>query len=81
MAVANIVHLIAPDVVVLGGGLVEGLPDLICSTVQDEAKKRVMPAFADEFRVVTAGLADDAGAMGAAGWAEHVFAGDLAAAT
>lgn len=73
MAVANIVHLIAPDVIVLGGGLVEGLPELICSTVQDEARKRVMPAFADEFKVVVASLGDDAGAMGAAGWAEHVL--------
>lgn len=81
MAVANIVHLIAPDVVVLGGGLVEGLPELICATVQDEAKKRVMPAFVDEFRVVVASLADDAGAMGAAGWAEHVLADQVAAAT
>jgi glucokinase len=73
MAVANIVHLIAPDVVVLGGGLVEGLPELICQTVQEEAKRRVMPAFVDEFKVVVASLGDDAGAMGAAGWAEHVL--------
>ena len=73
IAVASIVHLLAPDVVVLGGGLVESLPDMICKIVQEEARKRVMPAFTDEFRVVVAALGDDAGVMGAAGWAEHVI--------
>lgn len=73
IAIASIVHLLAPDVVVLGGGLVESLPDMICKIVEAEARKRVMPAFADDFRVVVASLGDDAGVMGAAGWAESVF--------
>jgi glucokinase len=78
IAVASIVHLLAPDVVVLGGGLVESLPDMICPIVADEARRRVMPAFVDDFKVVVASLGDDAGAMGAAGWAEHVLSGDSA---
>ncbi|MCA9054575.1 MAG: ROK family protein [Planctomycetaceae bacterium] len=78
IAVASIVHLLAPDVVVLGGGLVESLPDMICKIVQEDARKRVMPAFADEFKVVVASLGDDAGAMGAAGWAKHVIGEHLA---
>jgi glucokinase len=81
IAVASIVHLIAPDVVVLGGGLVESLPDMIRATVEAEARRRVMPAFTDEFRVVVASLGDDAGALGAAGWAEHVIASQLPAST
>lgn len=78
IAIASLVHLIAPDIVVLGGGLVEGLPDLVCRTAEEEARKRVMPTFVDDFKVVVASLGDDAGAMGAAGWAEHVLSGELA---
>jgi glucokinase len=73
MAVASIIHLMSPDVIVLGGGLVESLPDIIRDVVHDEARRRVMPAYADGFEVVVASLGDNAGAMGAAGWAEHVL--------
>lgn len=73
MAVASFVHLLCPDVIVLGGGLVESMPKMIRDIVQEEAQKRVMPAYRDSFEVVTASLADDAGAMGAAGWAQHVL--------
>jgi glucokinase len=73
MAVASIVHLMSPDVVVLGGGLVESMPSMICAIVADEARKRVMPAYRDVFEVVVASLGDDAGVKGAAGWAEHVL--------
>lgn len=79
IAVASIVHLMSPDVVVLGGGLTESLADLICPIVEDEARKRVMPAYTEEFRVVAASLGDDSGVMGAAGWAEHVLGESVAA--
>ncbi len=73
IALASIVHLMSPDVVVLGGGLVASLPEMICTIVEEEARKRVMPAYRDGFKVVVASLGDDAGAIGAAGWAEHVL--------
>lgn len=73
MAIASLVHLLSPDVFVLGGGLIESLPDMIRSVAHEEARKRVMPAYADDFEVVVASLGDDAGALGAAGWAEHVL--------
>lgn len=69
VAVAGVVHLIAPDVVILGGGLVEAMPDLFVKGVQAAARDRVMPAFRDTFQVVTTRLGDDAVVMGAAAWA------------
>jgi glucokinase len=73
-AVAGVVHLLGPDVVVLGGGLVEAMTDLFVSEVHDTAVQRVMPSFADSFEVVPASLGDDAGVMGCAAWAQHVVA-------
>jgi len=73
-AVAGVVHLLAPDVVVLGGGLVEALPELFVEEVEATAEKRVLESYADSFEVVAAQLADDASVMGAAAWAEHTSA-------
>jgi len=72
-AVTNIVHLLAPDRIVLGGGLVEAMPDLIVGTVKKTAKANVMAAYRDRFDVVAAKLGDDAGAIGAAAWAKNKF--------
>jgi glucokinase len=69
-AVASAVHLLAPDVVVLGGGMVEAMPELFVTEVRDTAKRRVLPTFADTFEVAVAELGDDAGVLGAAAWAE-----------
>ena len=71
-AVAGVVHLLAPDVVVLGGGLVEAMEELFVTEVRDAAKKRVLPSFANLFEVHAAALGDDAGVMGNAAWAQHV---------
>ncbi len=70
-AVASMVNVLAPDVVVLGGGLVEAMTDLFIEEVSGTAKDRVMPALIDTFEVKAAGLGDDAGVMGAAAWAAH----------
>ena len=71
IALANVIHLLAPDVVVLGGGLVQAMPDLFIDEVSQTARDRVMKSFRDTFRVVAAKLADDATVMGAAAWACH----------
>jgi glucokinase len=67
-AIAGVVHLLAPDCIVLGGGLVEAMPRLIVSEVTAAAKKKVLPSFAETFTVVPAELGDDSTAMGAAAW-------------
>jgi len=73
IAVANVVHLLAPDVVVLGGGLVEAMPKLIRDAVRESAREHVLPSFEDMFEVKVAKLGDDAAVMGAAAWAEEVI--------
>ena len=70
-AVAGVVHLLAPDVVVLGGGLVEAMTDLFVKEVRGAAEKRVLPSYVGTFEVVAAELGDDASVLGAAGWAQH----------
>ncbi len=70
LAVVTLVHLLNPDTIVLGGGLVEAMPDLILKTVERTAKKRALPSFVDTFQIIRAKLADDASVMGAAAWAQ-----------
>ena len=76
IAVAGAIHLIAPDVIILGGGLVEAMPDVFVKGVSAAARERVMRAFKDTFSVVTAELGDDAGVLGAAAWARKTLAGE-----
>jgi glucokinase len=71
VAIASAVDLIAPDTVVLGGGMVGAMPDLFLQEVESSARRHVMPAFRDSFDVRLAKLGDEATAMGAAGWAQH----------
>ena len=71
IGVANIVNLMAPDVVVLGGGLVKAMPKLYVSEVIDSANSRVMDSMVGTFKVVAAELGDDAGVLGAGAWAEY----------
>jgi len=71
MAVGNLVTILCPDVIVLGGGLVEALPHLFLEPVATMARSICMPPLADFFKVVVAKLADDASVMGAAAWAEE----------
>ena len=69
-AVGDVVNLLAPDVVVLGGGLVEAMPELLVEEVEAAARERAAPPFAKTFKVVAAKLGDDAVVRGAAAWAE-----------
>ena len=66
VAVAGVVNLLAPDVLVLGGGLVEALPKLYREEVQAAIAENAMPAFAAGVKIATAKLGDDAATLGAA---------------
>lgn len=66
IGVAAGVNMLAPDVVVLGGGMVEALGDMIVKIIEKTARKRVMRCFEKSFKVVPAKLGDDAVAIGAA---------------
>jgi glucokinase len=73
-AVAAVVHLLAPDCLVLGGGLVEAMPRLMVNEVSASARKKLLPSFVDSFEVVPAELGDDSTAMGAAAWVRELGA-------
>ncbi|MCB9951513.1 MAG: ROK family protein [Planctomycetaceae bacterium] len=75
IAIGSVVNLMNPDVVILGGGMVEAMPEIFVDRVARSANKRAMPAFRDKFAVKPAALMDDAGVLGAALWAEHVLGG------
>ena len=75
LGIVTIVHLLAPDLVVLGGGLVEAMPEIFTGTAEKFAKKRVLDSLKDVFRVVPAKLGDDAGVLGAAGLAYQKVVG------
>lgn len=68
-AVGDLVNLLNPDVVVLGGGMVEAMPELFVEEVTDSANAQTMPAFVDSFTVTAAKLGDDACILGTAAWA------------
>jgi glucokinase len=74
IAVVNLVHLLAPDKIVLGGGLVEAMEKLFLGTVIKTARKHVFDAYKNRFEIVAAKLGDDAGVMGAAAWARQELA-------
>jgi glucokinase len=67
-AIANIVLLICPDRIILGGGLVEAMPELFLKEITRVARKSVFECYRDEFEIRCAKLGDDAGAVGCAAW-------------
>jgi len=73
--VATVVHLLAPDRIVLGGGLVEAMPDIYVETVRRSTANRVLAPYKESFEIVPAELEDDAGVMGAAAWARRIIEG------
>ncbi len=76
VGVAAAVNLLDPDIVVLGGGLVEAMPKLYREEVERVARGRVMQTYRDSFKLTVAKLGDDAAIRGAAAWAaERATAG------
>ncbi len=75
---AGVVNLLAPDVVLLGGGLVEEMPELFRDEIKGQLKAQVMPALRKTFKMAVAELGDNASVTGAAAWAEHMIAGPAA---
>lgn len=70
-AVVTMVHLLAPEKVIFGGGLIEAMGEVILPIVEKSARARILPSLRDVFEVVEAKLGDDAGVMGAAALARQ----------
>ena len=75
-AMAGMINVLAPDIVLLGGGLVEDMPKLFRGEIEAALRAQVMPSFTDSFEVAVAQLSGDATVLGAAAWAQHVLAGE-----
>lgn len=73
LGIVTVVHMLSPEIIVIGGGLAEAFPDLLVKNAEKFARKRVMHAYKDSFEVVIAKLGDDSGATGAATWAQKVI--------
>lgn len=73
--VGSLANLLAPDVIVIGGGLVEAVPEAIISIARSTAKKIVVPSTWKMLKIEPAKLGDNSGAMGGAILARQKTAG------
>jgi glucokinase len=65
-ALSNLVDFLNPDVLVLGGGLVEAMPELMRREIKKAIEAHAAPRTFKALKVVTAKLGDHAGTIGAA---------------
>ncbi len=72
VSLAGLIHVIAPEVILLGGGLVTAMPELFMESIQSGIDSWILPAYKDVTKLKLAKLGDDASVMGAAAWARHV---------
>lgn len=66
MAVGNLINILSPEAVVLGGGLVEAMETLFLEEVSRGVRDHAMPFLRKDVQIRAAKLGDDAVAMGAA---------------
>jgi len=64
LAVVNLIHLLSPEIVVIGGGVAQA-GDLLFDPVRAQVRRYAMPLTDRGVRIVTAGLGQDAGLVGA----------------
>lgn len=64
------VHAFNPTRVVLGGGVIEGMPDLVAAAAA-HVRNRAMEVFLEDLEIVPTALGADAGVIGAAIYARH----------
>ena len=66
MGVANLVSVLDPEVVILGGGLMTGASDLLLGPIRAEVRRWAQPIAAARCRLELSALGDSAGVLGAA---------------
>jgi len=66
IGVANLVNILGPEVVVLGGGVMEALADEMTSVIIKTAKDHAMPGTIKGVEIIASKLGDNAGITGAA---------------
>jgi len=66
MAVANLINLLNPEVIVLGGGVIEALEDEMMGIIAETATKGALAGTAKGVEIVASKLGDEAGIVGGA---------------
>jgi glucokinase len=66
IATANLVNILNPEVVVLGGGVIEALADEMMSVIIETARDYAMPGSMEGVEIIPSKLGDSAGITGAA---------------
>jgi glucokinase len=66
IATANLVNILSPEVVVLGGGVIEALADEMMSVIMETAADYAMPGTLKGVEIVASKLGDSAGITGGA---------------
>ena len=73
IGVGSIVNFLNPDMIVLGGGVVEALDDTFIDNIRTYAEKYALPNTLNGVQIVRAKLGDDSGILGAAALARQRF--------
>src|SRR5207248_9887673 len=66
IAVANVINFFNPEVIVIGGGLMEQLEDEMLAIIVETAMDYAMPGTTKGIEIIATQLGDDAGITGAA---------------
>lgn len=73
----GVIHTLNPRRVVLGGGVIEGMPE-VAAVARDEVRRHAIPVFREELEIVPPALGSEAGVIGAAFLARERFGGGRA---
>ena len=73
IGIGSIVNFLNPDMIVLGGGVVEALDDTFIDNIRTYAEKYALPNTLDGVQIVRAKLGDNSGILGAAALARQRF--------
>lgn len=77
IGIGSIVNFLNPEMIVLGGGVVEALDDTFLDNIREAVDKYALPNTLNGVQIVSAKLGDDAGILGAAALAkQRLEAGD-----
>ncbi len=64
LAIANLVNIFHPDLIIMGGGMMESMGEVMLPAVIKEARRHTMTGMLDDVRFELSHLSDDAGIYG-----------------
>lgn len=75
--IGGLINTLAPEKIVIGGGLAEALGDLMLDPIRQGSAQTVMPALAEVSKITAAKLQDDSVIKGAAAWVRRQATGNI----